>query len=214
MKRMKKLIALTLTATAMAATAAVPLVSAETGDFTIYPAKHAGENPDWIVRTVEKGSTTEEKVIVENLTDKPLSLNLLVRNANTQDNKFLPDDENISQNLPAWTSVDSETVTLAPSEKKEIPVTFTVPQNTENGQYAGAILAAKSDKNPQNINIVTRIGVRVYLDVTDPKPLMASIFTSPQYSATLFFILSLMALLGSLLYNVIHYRDQKAYAHK
>lgn len=192
-----------------------PLTQAATGEFTVYPTYVHGTNHDWIIRTVAQGDSVEESFTIENLTAASLTLNLGIAEAIEENGAFTTTENQPSQHLALWSSIntiDTTSLTLEPHEKKNIPLTLKIPANAAEGEYKAAILAAKSTTNNANVQIVTRIGVRMYIQVVKAAPLSANIFTSEKYSSTLFFGLSLAALFGSVLYNIIYYREQKKHA--
>ncbi|HLG25951.1 MAG TPA: hypothetical protein VI588_04185 [Candidatus Gracilibacteria bacterium] len=186
------------------------LAHGATGDFTIYPTYMHGENKTWIVSDVEAGETRTEYVTVENVSGLEQTIDLIVLEAESKEKSFTVKENEPFTRLGLWTKLPQNSVHLLPHEKIRVPVEIAIPENTDLQEYTATILAAKSEKNPQNITIVTRIGVRMYINVVEPGTLNANIFGAPGTSA-FFLIFSFVALIAAIFYNVIHYLEQKKY---
>lgn len=208
---MKKLFT-TIGLSMMLAMVSLTPAQAATGDFTIYPSYMHGNSKSWILLDLEQGATITDYVTVENLTNEPQSLKLHVVEAEVQNGSFLLNEENEYQHLGNWTRLEEQMVKLQPNEKKKMPVHLSIPQNIDTQEYTATILASKTETNKQNINITTRIGVRMYVDVHEAQALGTNIFSSTAYTSTLFFIFSLMGVIGAALYNLIHYVENRKYA--
>lgn len=187
--------------------AAQPAAAYTNGDFTIYPTYVHESNSAWIILDAAPNSHTTDYVTIENLSDQPQTIQLQIREAKHQGNSFLSIEDQPLQNIGNWISVDENFHALAPREKKNIPIEINIPKDTELGEYTASILALKADINSQNIKIVTRIGVRVYLNVVEENMLQANIFTSTAFSESYFLFLSFFGLLAAVFYNIIHFRD-------
>lgn len=185
---------------------------AATGDFTIYPSYMHGDNKSWLLLDLEQGETITDYVTVENLTGESQTLELNVVEATEENGSFLLTEEKEAEHLENWTALPQTIVELAPFEKQKIPVEITIPEKAQKTDYKASILASKTETNAQNIDITTRIGIRMYVDVHEPQALGANIFSSPTYTSAVFFILSLMGVIGACIYNIIHYSEQRKYA--
>lgn len=187
---------------------------AVTGDFTIYPSYMHGDNKSWILLDLKQGEAVTDYVTVENLTDKPQTIKLEIQEAATENGTFLLKENKEPRDLGKWTQLQQNSLELQPHEKTKIPVKIVIPGHADMTTYQASILASQSEKNGQNIVVTTRIGVRMYVDVHRPGALQTNIFNSPFSSSTAFFLLSLMGVIGALLYNIIHYTEQRKYAKK
>lgn len=185
---------------------------AATGDFTIYPSYFHGESKSWLLLDLEQGETITESITLENLTEKPQTLELKVVEATGKNGSFSLIENQEFKHLGNWTTLSQTNVQLDPYEKQKIPVEIIIPKNAEKMNYKASILASKTETNAQNINVTTRIGVRMYMDIHEPHALGTNIFNSSAYTGTVFFILSLMGVIGACMYNIIHYTEQRKYA--
>lgn len=187
-------------------------VHAATGDFTIYPSYMHGNNKSWLLLDLGQGETKTDYVTVENLTDTKQSLALNVVEATEKDGSFILTEGREAEHLGEWASLEQTTIELGPREKQQIPVEIAIPQNAKTANYKATILASKNERNAQNINITTRIGVRMYVDIHKPTTLGTNIFSSAAYINSMFFFLSVMGFIGACIYNIIHYSEQRRYA--
>lgn len=184
-----------------------PAAANTKGDFTIYPTYVHESNSNWIILDATKDSFTSDYVTIENLSDQNQTIQIQVREAEQKGDSFLSIEDQPLKNIGNWINIDDNFHTLAPHEKKNIPLEINIPKDADLGEYTASILASKADINSQNIKIVTRIGVRVYLNVVEENMLQTNIFSSTTFPESYFFFLSFFGLLATIFYNIIHFRD-------
>ena len=92
-----------------------------------------------------------------------------------------------------------------------VPVEINIPEQITKGQYLGSIYASSSFVNSQNINIVTRIGTRVYLTVEPAGWLKTDVFDTGSYKNSLFLILSTVGFAATILLNLIYFVENRRY---
>jgi hypothetical protein len=183
------------------------------GNFTIYPTYRHGDNTSWIVRDIQNGSTIKEFVTVENLTAEAQTVQLAVTSAHETDSSFNIDEESIT-GIGSWATLPQSSITLEPFASAKIPVEIAIPDNTPLEEFSGAVLASQTNSSNETLNIVTRIGVRMYLTVIPPQPFYTYFFVSPEFVNATFFSLSLFALLAAIFYTSLSIKDQRKYAKK
>lgn len=171
------------------------------GEFTIHPTYKHGDNLAWIVHTANPGSNFTDFVTLENLTDSQQQLSLRIHEAEEKES-FIIDESTEYQNLGNWISMPQTTYTLSPHETKKIELNFKIPKNIASKKYVGTILASKSKTNDQNIDIVTRIGVRIYLNINE-KNLQTNIFTNTTHYDSLLFTLAIIGFVGAVSLNLM-----------
>ena len=186
----------------------------ESSDFTIHPSYMHGDNTHWIIRNAEQGSKITDFVTIENLSSQKHTFNLEIKGAEEQESSFVINDADLQNDLIKWSSLPESTVTLEPYESKKISFELTIPEAADIKNYTGAILASRKYANPNTINIVKRIGVRMFINITEPQPIQANIFSSRAYVNTMFFFLSLFGVMASIFYTLINYLDQRKYEKK
>lgn len=153
-----------------------PLAFAQADNsFTTYPANRVNENK-WIVRDVNAGHQYEESITVENLSERPIELRLeIIESAGDRNNIRLLENQ-YSNSLSKWIKPEQSIIHLNPREKKDIILKLDIPTNQNLGEYQAVALVSHSQKNSDNLNISTRIGTRIYLNVTDQKILQTNSF--------------------------------------
>lgn len=205
---MKKILATICLALTIALTVALPAFAQQGAEFTIYPSYEHMGNKQWIIAKQPAGSTIKDYITLENLTDSSITISLNSVDAEEKDGTFVILEET-PEKVGAWLAPQANEITLNPKEKKKISVTIAIPQDTKAGQYTGTILASHTGNGDTSLKITTRIGVRVYLTVIEPQFLYTSVFTSPLYVQSMFFTLSFIAVIASILYNLIHYFERR-----
>lgn len=141
--------------------------------FTTYPSftKHRNK---WIVRDVNPGQTTEDYITVENLSDHSLTLDLNVKElSGTEEKPKIIENQNF-QNIGNWTKLESNQLTLSAHQKSQVKIVFQIPENAPLGSYQEVVLASHTADQGTNLGVATRIGNRLYINVTDQKVLQAN----------------------------------------
>jgi uncharacterized membrane protein len=152
------------------------LVHAQSMSFTSHPS-HTRNQDKWIVRDVNPGQSYREYLTVENLTGQPLELQTkIVETSGSKDNIKLLENQP-DKNIGAWIKTEDDLISLQSYEKKEIPVEITIPENADLGEYQAAILISHVSNSPDRLNLSTRIGNRVYLNVTHSQNLQTNTFS-------------------------------------
>lgn len=181
------------------------------GDFTVHPTYVHEGNKSWLIESIPAGKTITDYITLENTAAVSQKLTLEIYEASQENNIFTPSNSQKYKNIGSWIKIPEAVYQLAPHEKKKIPVIFTIPPEAKTAKYTAVIYAIQSKQKANNITFVTRIGTRIYLTVTQPTALQTSIFNSPEYKNTLFFILSFVGIMASIFYNMIHFLENKKY---
>jgi hypothetical protein len=184
------------------------------GNFTIYPTYEHNGNKGWIISSIATGNTASDSVTLQNLTDQPQSITLAIKEATIQNDKFTAIESTNFKDLGNWLQLPQTEFTLAPHEQIKVPVMISIPENTNQKEYTGAIYAIQQKTNSQNVKIITRVGVRLYITVTAPNPFAANILAAPSFKNAFYFFFSLVGLLAATLYNLIHILENKKHAKK
>ncbi len=173
--------------------------TANSPSFTSYPEDIS--NGNWIIKNVNPGKNYYEKLIVKNLENETIQLNLKF-------NEFIENNKNIQLlenqkylNIGNWISPTSQTIQLLPYETKRISFEIKIPKQTLEKQYQGAFLISKQLSQNNSFNINTRIGNRIYLNVTNNNLLENNIFNLPISKTNLLFIFISILMLG---YSLFH----------
>jgi|WetSurMetagenome_2_1015567.scaffolds.fasta_scaffold217093_2 uncharacterized membrane protein len=187
---------------------------AASGEFTIYPSYSHEGNKSWIIRNAHREETVNESVTLENLTGTAQHLSLSFREASQQNNDFLIYESTDYKNIGKWISLPQSSYTLEPEEKIKVPFEIAIPANTASGKYYGAVFAAKESPTENGVKVITRIGVRIYLDVKPQSYGLTSVLNDPGTRSTIFLAISAIGVIGSVFYNIIIYKENKKNAKK
>jgi hypothetical protein len=187
---------------------------ASTGTFTIYPSHTHNGNRNWIIRQASPGNTIEESLTLENLSGRPQQISIELKEAREENGKFTPVNDGPYENIGNWIKLPGTLYTLAPYEKVKIPFELAVPDNTGPRGYDAAVFAVKKDINENGIDIVTQIGVRVYLDVVPGNSGLTDIFSAYGFKNSLFFLLSMAGVSASVLYYLINHFETKKHGQR
>ncbi len=153
-----------------------PLVQAAAPVFTTYPT-HTSDRSKWINRDVNPGENYQENLTVENLSDQPIKLNIkIVESTGSKDHIKLLEDVPY-QNIGNWINPEFTEIKLKAKEKKSIKLNIQVPADTELGQYQSVALVSDLQSSDQQLQINTRIGSRIYLNVTNNSILQSNTFS-------------------------------------
>ncbi|MFA4930866.1 MAG: DUF916 domain-containing protein [Patescibacteria group bacterium] len=143
-------------------------LAAEDGEMAIYPANWDGENEltkYWYIYNVDKGNTHHDQVVVENTGNTPLSIKIYPVDAlTTADGAFaLENEDENKDDVGAWVKLSESELDLAPNEQRVVDFTIDIPAETEPGEHIGGIIIEnKTIKEGEQLNIKTRVGVRIY----------------------------------------------------
>jgi uncharacterized membrane protein len=115
----------------------------------------------------QPGETIDDTIEVTNHGTTPLPLGIYAADGFTTSSGQLDvlsqgDD---SQEIGAWTTIDTTSLALGPGESAQVDFHLTVPKNASPGDYAGAIVSSLQTSQESGISIDRRLGIRIYLQV-------------------------------------------------
>lgn len=122
----------------------------------------------YIVDHVSPGTTITRSFEVSNGTDRRTTIPLYAVAATLQDDQFVPAGGRETNELTEWMRIAPSEVTLDPDGRATATVTIAVPDDVEEGERYGVVLAELAPPPPapgQTIAVVSRAGLRVYLSV-------------------------------------------------
>lgn len=158
------------------------LVALSTGTATAADSTNYGIRPadaaDHFRMELAPGAASEQTAVVSNRSDKRMTFKIYPADALTTDQGGFalrtPDEP--QSGIGRWASLPIETVTLNPGRQKEVTFRVTVPGDATPGDYAGGIIIEApprqgapgevGDQTAVQLNVVERVGVRVYLKVS------------------------------------------------
>lgn len=149
------------------------------GRVSARPSKYDPGNPktqSWFIYELKPGESQEDSITIMNLTEETIYIKVYPVDATTtQEGFFALIGEDEKQNeVGTWIKMKSNVVTVGPHEYKDVPFTITIPKYTTIGDHPGGIVVQEVEKpNPKKsgigLNIISRMGVRVYESVPGDK---------------------------------------------
>jgi hypothetical protein len=161
-------------ATLMTALVTAPLAhAADSTNYGIRPA----DSPDHFRLELAPGAVTERTTVVSNRSPNTVTFKVYAADATTtpQGGFALQSNAAPRTGVGAWVHLPIGSVTVKPGSQVEVPFRLTVPEHATPGDYTGGILiepppragkpAEVGNQTAVQLNIVERVGVRVYLRV-------------------------------------------------
>lgn len=151
----------------------------EAAPFAVQPSGTDGPGGrDYFVYSLTPGETFGDTVAVSNLGDRPINFVIYPADAfNVRDEGGFTAarDGEEPTDVGSWITLKSQTYTVEPGTRIDVPFSISVPEDAEPGDHAGAILATDADRGSINVegtdpNLVVRerVGARVYVRVEGP----------------------------------------------
>ncbi|MGI8419072.1 MAG: WxL protein peptidoglycan domain-containing protein [Candidatus Levyibacteriota bacterium] len=151
---------------------AVPAFAVETKAISAHPAHPTDTDPrtkSWFIFSLPAGDKRNDAVVVINNGTEPTTLKVYPADSTTmKDGGFaLTNFGTPKHDVGAWITMNASEITLAPKESRNLPFTIAIPSNAVKGEHSGGIIfeetVPKKMKNQgMNINVISRIGVRIY----------------------------------------------------
>ncbi|MEW2051406.1 DUF916 domain-containing protein [Streptomyces sp. NPDC005476] len=166
---------LSLLPTLLFLTLATPARAADNGGWSVYPVSSAVAARPYFYVSADPGQTIEDKVVVANKTERPLTFRLYAADAyNTaRDGGFAVKSLGEKmRGVGAWAELPRDRVTVPGRGTVTVPFTVRVPEGAEPGDHPGAIVALdeRVEKGDGGValGIQRAVGARVYLQVGGP----------------------------------------------
>ncbi|MFI0085925.1 WxL protein peptidoglycan domain-containing protein [Streptomyces bobili] len=154
---------------------AAPARAADNGSWSVQPVSSAVAARPYFYVSADRGQTIEDKVVVVNRTDRPLTFKLYAADAyNTaRDGGFAvrtPGER--MRGVGAWAKPAKDRVTVPGRKSVTVPFTIRVPADAEPGDHPGAIVALDERVEQAGAGVALgvrrAVGARVYLQVGGP----------------------------------------------
>jgi hypothetical protein len=155
--------------------APAPAHAADNGSWSVYPAASKVAARPYFYLSADPGATIEDKVVVANKTDGPLTFRLYAADAyNTaRDGGFAVRTVAEKQRgVGVWAKPAKSRVTVPAHGKVTVPFTLSVPEGAEPGDHPGALVALdeRIDKGDGAValGVQRAVAARIYLRVGGP----------------------------------------------
>jgi hypothetical protein len=158
---------------------AQPVRAAGTDGWAVEPSGANGTGSrDFFVYQLKPGQSLKDTVGVSNYSDKPLTFKIYARDAFSTpgDASFgLGAEGDTPSDVGSWITLPADVAqyTVQPGTRADIPFIITVPPDATPGDHAGGIIAAlvsstEQSTNGAGLNVLQRVGARVYTRVEGP----------------------------------------------
>jgi hypothetical protein len=145
----------------------------------------------YISAVAARGSTIVRKVAVSNNTDEPLVIQLYVGAAERKDDDFVFGEPGEENDVTRWSRVSPGELTIPPGQEMAATVKIRVPDKAASGDHAAVVWAELPGREVSGVNVVNRVGVRIYLTVD---PIAAAPADPPSSSLWLIVLVMVIAL--------------------
>ncbi|MBU1149247.1 LysM peptidoglycan-binding domain-containing protein, partial [Patescibacteria group bacterium] len=136
----------------------------------------AAKDKSWFIYNLDRGESKKDAIRIFNDNEEVQYVKVYAVDAvTTTQGGFAPGDPNYEQTgVGSWIEVEvdrDEVIELAPGEEKIINFTTTIPEVVDVGDHMGAVVMEMAepegmvDEGGTAVNIVTRVGIRVYQTV-------------------------------------------------
>ncbi|HUW24250.1 MAG TPA: DUF916 domain-containing protein [Patescibacteria group bacterium] len=130
-----------------------------------YPEPSQPLTRSWFIYQLASGESKDDAVVVSNNSSRRIKAKLYAVDATTtKDGAFaLLGEKDSQQGIGAWVKLAADAISLAAGEEKIVPFKITLPATIKAGDYLGGVVVEDSTVNQdKGINMVTRVGVRIY----------------------------------------------------
>ncbi len=123
---------------------------------------------DYVVDHVGRGADLTRRFEISSTSSVRQRVSVYAGAASIHGNAFTLAPGRTQNELTSWISVDRPVLDLPPHSRRTAAATFHIPESAETGERYAVIWAEVSSLSPGsqgNLRLISRVGVRVYLDV-------------------------------------------------
>lgn len=137
--------------------------------FSLTPAE-TEDHPDdrvSIRAEIDPGASYSDSVTLNNYTEQPVTFHLTAADGMTSESGAFDvlSPDAASEGAGTWFELEQETITVAAEDEATVDFTVTVPDNATPGDHPAGITASLAEQ-AEELNVVSRVGVRTHLRVT------------------------------------------------
>jgi hypothetical protein len=131
------------------------------------PASEAGDpRADvYIIDHLNPGTVIHRNFQVTNMGSNALTLSLYPAAASVSGGTFQFAAGHTQNNMTTWVHLSKSSVSLAAHAAATVTATVDVPRDASSGNQYGVIWAEQDSKGSGNITLVSRVGIRMYLNI-------------------------------------------------
>lgn len=124
----------------------------------------------YIVDQLEPGTTISRRVEVSNTTNAALRVSTYAAAAKITDGSFIGEAEKTVNDLSSWTTLSQTGYDIAANSSVITTVTLTIPTDAAPGEQYAVVWAEASTPGENNVKLVNRVGIRMYIAVLGDNP--------------------------------------------
>lgn len=120
-----------------------------------------------IVGHLVPGSVLRRRMLVQNMSARPLHIDVYAGAADIVANRFTPADGAMPNELTGWIAFDQRSVDLPPYSRAPVRITVAVPPSASQAERYAVIWAqtAVPPDRHHAVGVINRVGIRAYLDI-------------------------------------------------
>lgn len=119
----------------------------------------------YIIDHLTQGDVIHREFQVVNLGDSVVHLVIYPAAASIAQGGFQFAPGHTQNDMTSWVSISQAAVSLAPHASATLTATVAVPADAPSGEQYGVIWAEEDTRGAGNINLVSRVGIRLYLSI-------------------------------------------------
>jgi hypothetical protein len=122
----------------------------------------------YIVDHVKPGTTFSRRIEIRNTSPKPQLVSNYPAASEIRDGGWLPASDREANELSSWITINKPELIAPPRSRTTIKATIAVPDDVKPGERYAVIWASVASPKPGptgNVQLINRVGIRVYLDV-------------------------------------------------
>ncbi|MDT7705075.1 MAG: hypothetical protein QOG20_682 [Pseudonocardiales bacterium] len=119
----------------------------------------------YIVDRLAPGAVIHRRIQVSNTTTSPIRVAMYAAAASIANGTFLGAAGHTPDALSSWTTLDRDSLEIAPAAQMLATLTVTVPLDAAPGEQYAAVWVETGTANTTGVKLVNRVGIRLYVSV-------------------------------------------------
>lgn len=119
----------------------------------------------YIIDHLNPGTDIQRNFQVSNTGSNKVTLSLYPAAASVSGGAFKFAAGHTQNEMTTWVHLSKKTITLAPHSTATVAAAAAVPKDASSGDQNGVIWAEQDMKGAGNVNLVSRVGIRMYLNI-------------------------------------------------
>lgn len=121
----------------------------------------------YVIDHLQPGDIVERRIEVTNTAAAPIDVSLYPAAATIGETGWTPLDGRTANALTGWTTVSPSGATVPAGGNAPATIRIAVPDDAQAGEHYGVVWAELPVRSGQTVDVVNRVGIRMYLSVGD-----------------------------------------------